>query len=81
MGLAHLDFLMNEFLKRGADPDLPAAVIENGTRTNQVTVTGTISDLAAKAVEAGLRGPTIIIIGHVVTLRDKLNWYAPTAAQ
>ncbi|MBB4198335.1 uroporphyrinogen-III C-methyltransferase [Rhodoblastus sphagnicola] len=79
MGLAHLDFLMQEFLKRGADPALPAAVIENGTRPNQVTVTGTISDLAAKAVEAGLKGPTIIIIGHVVKLREKLNWYAPNA--
>jgi uroporphyrin-III C-methyltransferase/precorrin-2 dehydrogenase/sirohydrochlorin ferrochelatase len=77
MGLAHLDFLMSEFLKRGADPDLPAAVIENGTRANQITVTGTISDLAAKALEAGLRGPTIIIVGHVVKLRDKLNWFAP----
>jgi uroporphyrin-III C-methyltransferase/precorrin-2 dehydrogenase/sirohydrochlorin ferrochelatase len=77
MGLAHLDFLMREFLKRGADPALPAAVIENGTRANQITVTGTISDLAAKAAAKGLRGPTIIIIGHVVKLREKLNWYAP----
>jgi len=81
MGLAHLEFLMSEFLKRGADPDLPAAVIENGTRANQITVTGTISNLAAKTVEAGLKGPTIIIIGHVVKLREKLNWYAPTTAR
>jgi len=78
MGLTHLDFLMKEFVRRGADPALPAAVIENGTRPSQITVTGTISDLAAKAVEAGLKGPTIIIVGHVVKLRDKLNWYAPT---
>jgi len=80
MGLAHLEFLLSEFLKRGADPALPAAIVENGTRSNQVTVTGTISDLAAKAAEAGLKGPTIIIIGSVVKLREKLNWYAPTAA-
>jgi uroporphyrin-III C-methyltransferase/precorrin-2 dehydrogenase/sirohydrochlorin ferrochelatase len=77
MGLAHLDFLMQEFLKRGADPALPVAIIENGTRASQITVTGCISDIAAKAVEAALRGPTIIIVGHVVTLRDKLNWFAP----
>ena len=78
MGLAHLEFLMSEFLKHGADPALPAAIVENGTRSNQVTVTGTISDLADKAKAAGLKGPTIIIVGHVVKLRDKLNWYAPT---
>jgi uroporphyrin-III C-methyltransferase/precorrin-2 dehydrogenase/sirohydrochlorin ferrochelatase len=77
MGLAHLDFLMQEFLKHGADPALPAAIVENGTRANQITVTGNISDIAQKATEAGLRGPTIIIVGHVVTLREKLNWYSP----
>ena len=77
MGLAHLDFLMQEFLKRGADPALPVAIVENGTRANQITVTGVISDITKKAAEAGLRGPTIIIVGHVVALREKLNWYSP----
>ena len=81
MGLAHLDFLAKEFLRHGADPGLPAAIIENATRPNQITVTGTISDIAAKAVAHGLRGPTIIIIGEVVTLRDKLNWYTPHASE
>ncbi len=77
MGLAHLDFLMQEFLKHGADPALPVAIVENGTRANQITVTGTIGDIAKKAVAAGLRGPTIIIVGEVVTLRETLNWYSP----
>ncbi|MGO9007500.1 MAG: siroheme synthase CysG [Beijerinckiaceae bacterium] len=77
MGLAHLDQLMQDFVSRGADPDLPAAVIDNGTRSNQRVVTGTLRTLAARAREAGLRGPTIIIVGSVVALRDKLNWYAP----
>jgi len=77
MGLAHLDFLMQEFLKHGADPALPVAIVENGTRFNQITVTGNISDITQKAADAGLRGPTIIIAGHVVTLREKLNWYSP----
>ncbi len=77
MGLAHLDFLTQEFLRHGADPALPVAIVENGTRANQITVTGTIGDIARKAVEAGLRGPTIIIVGEVVTLRGKLNWYSP----
>lgn len=77
MGLAHLKFLTDEFLRQGADPQLPVAIIENGTRPNQITVTGTISDIEAKAREAGLRGPTIIIVGEVVRLRDQLNWFAP----
>ena len=77
MGLAHLDFLMQEFLRHGANPAIPVAIVENGTRANQITVTGTIATIAAKAVEAGLRGPTIIIVGEVVGLREKLNWYSP----
>jgi uroporphyrin-III C-methyltransferase/precorrin-2 dehydrogenase/sirohydrochlorin ferrochelatase len=77
MGLAHLEFLMQEFLRHGANPALPVAIVENGTRASQITVTGTIATIAGRAVEAGLRGPTVIIVGEVVALREKLNWYTP----
>jgi uroporphyrin-III C-methyltransferase / precorrin-2 dehydrogenase / sirohydrochlorin ferrochelatase len=77
MGLAHLDALMRQFIERGADPGLAVAIIENGTRANQKTVTGCVVDIVSKAQAASLRGPTIIIVGTVVTLREKLNWYAP----
>ncbi len=80
MGLTHLDDLMREFIARGADPDLPAAVVDKGTRRSQRVVTGTLSTLAKKARDAGLRGPTIIIVGSVVALRDKLDWYSPEPA-
>ena len=80
MGLAHLESLTAQFMARGADPNLPVAIIENGTRATQKTVTGCIADIAAKASAANLRGPTIIIVGHVVALRDKLNWFAPQDA-
>ena len=80
MGLAHLAFLMAEFQRHGADPALPVAIIENGTRANQIVVTGTIADIESKADAAGLKGPTIIIVGTVVRLRDTLNWYSPKSA-
>ena len=72
MGLGHLAELMEEFVAHGADPKMPAAIIDNGTRPNQRVVTGTIESLAQQAVKARLHGPAIIIIGTVVTLRDKL---------
>ena len=75
MGLAHIEALALAFVERGADPDLPAAVIDNGARANQRVVTGTLRTIAAETRAAGLRGPTIIIVGTVVSLRDKLNWY------
>jgi uroporphyrin-III C-methyltransferase/precorrin-2 dehydrogenase/sirohydrochlorin ferrochelatase len=72
MGLHHLDQLTRDFVSRGGDAATPAAIIENGTRTNQRVVTGTMATLAGNARAAGLRGPTIIIIGGVVSLREKL---------
>ncbi len=80
MGLGRLDELMREFIARGAAPDLAAAVVDRGTRRNQRVVTGTLSTLPEKARQAGLRGPTVIIVGSVVALRDKFNWYSPEPA-
>lgn len=74
MGLHHLAELMRAFVANGASPDLPVAIVENGTRPNQRVVTGTIGTMAQKAEAAGLRGPSIIIVGTVVQLRDKLDW-------
>ncbi|NJL06910.1 MAG: uroporphyrinogen-III C-methyltransferase [Methylacidiphilales bacterium] len=80
MGLAHLDTLTEEFIARGADPELPAAVVDNATRPNQQLVVGTLKTLADKTKRAGLRGPAIIIVGTVVTLRDKLGGMVAAAA-
>ena len=80
MGLSGLEELMREFVARGADPGLAAAVIDEGTRRSQRVVTGTLSTLTERVRQAGLRGPAIIIVGSVVTLRDRLNWYSPDRA-
>ncbi len=76
MGLSSLKILSDNFAKHGADPDTPAAIIDNGTRPNQRIVTGTISNLYEKATEQKFTGPSIIIIGGVVNLRDKLRWFS-----
>lgn len=75
MALAHLGALTRAFIDKGADPELPAALIDNGTRHNQRVLTGTIETIAKMAADAGLQGPTILIIGSVVRLHDKLGWY------
>lgn len=75
MGLSSIGKLMQEFLARGMRADMPAAVIDNGTRQRQRVVTGALADIAAKTQAAALKGPAIIIIGTVVTLRDKLQWF------
>ncbi len=75
MGLSQLENLTREFIAHGASPDLPAAVVDNGTKASQRVVTGTLATLPDRIRGAGLRGPTIIIVGTVVTLHDKLDWF------
>jgi uroporphyrin-III C-methyltransferase/precorrin-2 dehydrogenase/sirohydrochlorin ferrochelatase len=74
MGLRNVEALTREFVSRGADADLPAAIVDNATRPSQRVVVGTLGTLAAKARAAELSGPSIIIVGTVVTLRDTLDW-------
>ena len=76
MGLGSLPQLTEGFLSRGVDPETPVAIVENGTRANQRVVTAPLARIAARARAEGLSGPSIIIIGSVVTLRDSLNWQA-----
>jgi uroporphyrin-III C-methyltransferase len=74
MGLGHIEEIMSDIISQGVDPHTPAAIVDNGARPNQRVVVGDIESLAPAAREAGLRGPTIIILGSVVTLRDRLDW-------
>ncbi len=76
MGLTSLSTITEGFLSHGADPATPAAVIENGTRQEQRVIAGTLESLPDKSVEADITSPALIIVGSVVTLRDKLSWFA-----
>lgn len=76
MGLSSLKYLSKQFIERGADPNTPAAIIDNGTRSNQRVGVGTIGDLHEITVRENLKGPSMIIIGDVVKLREKLRWFS-----
>jgi len=75
MGLVGLDRITQQLIAHGMATDMPVALISQGTRPDQVVVTGTLSDIAGKVADSGIRAPTLTIIGRVVTLRDKLNWF------
>ena len=77
MGLTALEQVMDGLLAAQITPDMPAAVIENGTRGNQRKVVATVSDLAPQVRAAGLKSPALIIVGKVCTLSDKLDWFTP----
>ncbi|MGR3290131.1 MAG: siroheme synthase CysG [Paracoccaceae bacterium] len=76
MGLSSLKILSEQFVQRGANPDMPAAIIDNGTRPNQPDAVGTIGNLYEIATQNEFTGPSMIVIGEVVKLRAKLKWFS-----
>jgi uroporphyrin-III C-methyltransferase len=75
MGVAHLREIANDLMNSGRSVETPAAVIRWGTYNGQQTVTGTLGSIALEAERAGMRAPAVIIIGEVVRLRERLNWF------
>lgn len=75
MGLNNLGAIIENLLKYGKGEDTKVAVIMRGTSSKQKKVVGTIKDIERKVEEAKLQSPCIIVMGEVVSLNDKLNWY------
>ncbi|MDD5350398.1 MAG: uroporphyrinogen-III C-methyltransferase [Chthoniobacteraceae bacterium] len=75
MGMERLEQIAQTLLAHGAAPELPVALVRNGTTQRQQTVRGPLRDIARIASEAGLTSPAVAVFGEVVALRDKLNWF------
>jgi uroporphyrinogen III methyltransferase / synthase len=75
MGVERLGSITSEMMKHGVRGDLPVALVRWATTGQQETLTGTLSDIAQKAVANDFAAPAIAVFGEVVALRDKLNWY------
>ena len=75
MGVTHLREIANDLVNSGRSVETPVAVIRWGTYNGQQTVTGTLGTIALEAERAGMRAPAVIIIGEVVRLRERLNWF------
>ncbi|MDG1737913.1 MAG: siroheme synthase CysG [Paracoccaceae bacterium] len=73
MGTSNLDKLVDGFVTRGVSEMTDIAIIENGTRANQRVVTGTLYNIVNLSIEADIKGPSIIMIGGVVTLHQLLE--------
>ncbi|MDD5330508.1 MAG: uroporphyrinogen-III C-methyltransferase, partial [Sulfuricella sp.] len=77
MGLLGLPTLCQELAAHGLPLTTPAAIVQQGTTYQQKVVTGTLATLPELAVEAKMKPPTLIIVGEVVKLHDKLAWFDP----
>ncbi len=77
MGLAAVDRLCEGLLAHGMAADMPAALVQQGTTEAQRVVEATVETLPQRAREASLQPPTLVIVGEVVRLRGRLQWFEP----
>jgi uroporphyrin-III C-methyltransferase/precorrin-2 dehydrogenase/sirohydrochlorin ferrochelatase len=77
MGLLGLPLLCRKLVAHGLARGMPAAVVQQGTTQAQRVVTGTLATLPALVAKAKMHAPTLIIVGDVVRLRERLNWFVP----
>jgi uroporphyrinogen III methyltransferase/synthase len=75
MGLRNLRELATYLAANGRAPDTPVAVISWGTTSRQRTVVGVLADIADRVAAVHLQPPAITVVGEVVRLREKLNWF------
>ncbi|OFV57813.1 uroporphyrinogen-III C-methyltransferase [Klebsiella pneumoniae] len=74
MGLNQAPAIREKLIAHGMAEDMPAAIVENGTAVTQKVVSGTLGQLDILAQQ--MASPALIIVGRVVGLRDKLNWFS-----
>lgn len=75
MGLIGLEQICQALIEHGSPRQLPIALIQQGTTNNQKVVTGTLETLPTLVANQAIKAPTLIIIGTVVSLHDKLKWF------
>tara|TARA_Y100000748_G_scaffold154384_1_gene129112 strand:- start:715 stop:2109 length:1395 start_codon:yes stop_codon:yes gene_type:complete len=76
MGLVSIDIICEQLVANGLDSKTPCALIQQGTTPNQKVFTSILEDMSELVKKEKPSAPTIFIIGNVVNLRDKLNWYS-----
>ncbi len=81
MGLKGLPIISEKLMEAGMHPDMPVALIEHGTMPSQKIHCATIASMPTILGALKIRPPTILIVGTVVTLHQKLHWFHPAASE
>jgi len=75
MGLLGLPQICAQLIAHGRGPETPVALIEQGTTQQQRVYVGSLASLPALLAQQQVRAPTLVIVGEVVSLREKLAWF------
>ena len=77
MGLQGLENICASLRRHGLEPGTPAALIMQGTTANQKVIIGNLENLPELVIQHDVKPPTLVIVGDVVQLQDKLHWFNP----
>jgi uroporphyrin-III C-methyltransferase/precorrin-2 dehydrogenase/sirohydrochlorin ferrochelatase len=75
MGLSGLEEICHSLIKHGCPKNHPIAIIQQGTTPHQRVITGILETFPELVAREGIKAPTLIIVGTVVSLHDKLKWF------
>jgi uroporphyrin-III C-methyltransferase len=75
MGVGNLPYICEQLMKHGKEGTTPVALVHWGTYKNQQTVTGTLSTIVDIVHKEKVENPSMIVVGEVVALREKLHWF------
>jgi uroporphyrin-III C-methyltransferase len=75
MGISTLKEICRKLIEHGLPADTPAACVRHATLPTQQAVVGTLDTLPAAVVAAKLKQPALIVVGSVVSLRERLGWF------
>ncbi|MCP3433379.1 siroheme synthase CysG [Stutzerimonas stutzeri] len=75
MGLVGLPVICQQLIAHGRSAETPAALVQQGTTSNQRVFTATLGTLAGRIAQEDVQAPTLLIVGEVVQLREKLAWF------
>jgi len=75
MGIKNLPSIADNLIKNGRAPETPVAVVRWASTPIQKSVVGTLATIAEVVKEAEITPPALVVVGEVVKLRDKINWF------
>lgn len=80
MGLQGIEQLCEKLMQHGLSKDHPIALVQQATTQNQKVIIGTLETLPQKVRNANIQPPSLVIVGNVVKLHDKLAWFKPLSS-
>src|SRR4051812_24111073 len=75
MGTDRIGQIADTLVREGMAPNTPVAMVRWGTTGHQQSIEGSLETIAAVAQREKIGPPTVAVVGDVVKLRSKLNWF------